>query len=150
MVRFKNRYFTIEIIPNSQNEKPLTLNSSALYNAIIKKIQQLYGDFGVAAIKSGLNAKYCNTHTKIALIKSRHGPHKFLINAFPKINDIDGKYVAVKILYIGASLKHCFSFVKKYQEKQLELMWATLKNDSERKKMIEAFMTLTPATKDLR
>lgn len=57
-------------------------------------------------------AKYCNAHTKIALIKVRHGPHMFLLNAVPKINDLGGKLVTVKIIYIGATMKHCFIFIK--------------------------------------
>lgn len=57
-------------------------------------------------------AKYCNIHTKIALVKTRHGPHKFLLKAIPIINDIAGRLVSVKILYVGATLKHCFLFIK--------------------------------------
>lgn len=57
-------------------------------------------------------AKYCNEHTRIALIKIRHGPHMFLLNAIPKIIDLGGKHVTVKIIYVGATLKHCYLFIK--------------------------------------
>ena len=51
-------------------------------------------------------------HTKIALIKIRHGPHKFVLNAIPKINDLGGKTAKLKIIYVGATMKHCFIFIK--------------------------------------
>lgn len=57
-------------------------------------------------------AKYCNTHTRIAVIRSRHGPHKFLLHAVPLINDMAGRFVATRILYVGATMKHCFVFIK--------------------------------------
>ncbi|KAG8036250.1 hypothetical protein G9C98_004830 [Cotesia typhae] len=119
MVRFKNRYFTIEVIPKKES-KPLVLKTSTLQAAIQKEVQNTYGEKGLATISTGFNAKYCNTHTKIALIRCRHGPHNYLISTIPK----------------------------KYQTKKLESMWASLKNDNERKKMIDALMTLTPAMKN--
>lgn len=150
MVRFKNRYIVLKITLHNKgkDDKPLMLKATVLHNAIQEKVQQLYGDFGVAAIKAGFNAKYCNTHTKIALVKIRHGPHKFLLHSIPLINDIGGRYVKTKILYIGATMKHCFLFIRKYQEKKLEQVWMSLRTETERKDMEKALMTLTPAMKD--
>lgn len=150
MVRFKNRYIVLEIIPHSNDNKPLMLKSTALSNAVQQKVQQLYGDFGVAAIKDGFDAKYCNIHTKIALLKVRHGPHKFVLHAVPLINDVGGRFVKTNILYMGATMKHCFLFIRKYQEKKLERMWSKLRTETERKEMKTALMTLTPAMKDIK
>ncbi|CAK9822603.1 Ribonuclease P/MRP protein subunit POP5 [Anthophora retusa] len=148
MVRFKNRYITFEIIPGDKSDKPFPLKITTLHYTIQQKVQQLYGDFGVAAIKAGFTAKYCNVHTRIALVKTRHGPHNFLLKAIPVINDIAGRLVSVKIIYVGATLKHCFSFIKKYQQQKLEQVWSTLKNEREQKKMENALMTLTSSMKD--
>ncbi|KZC06309.1 PREDICTED: ribonuclease P/MRP protein subunit POP5 [Dufourea novaeangliae] len=148
MVRFKNRYITFEITLGDKSDKPFPLKTTSLHVAIQQKVQQLYGDFGVAAMKAGFSAKYCNIHTKIALVKTRHGPHKFLLESIPLINDIAGRLVSVKILYVGATLKHCFLFIKKYQQKKLEQMWYSLRTDIERKNMQNALMTLAPAMKD--
>lgn len=59
-----------------------------------------------------LTAKYCNTYTKIAVVKARHGPHKFLLHTIPLMNDVGGRHVKVTILYIGATIKHCFLFIR--------------------------------------
>ncbi|XP_076233814.1 POP5 ribonuclease P/MRP subunit isoform X1 [Calliopsis andreniformis] len=148
MVRFKNRYIAFEITLGDKSDKPFPLKITALHVAIQQKIQQLYGDFGVAAIKAGFTAKYCNVHTKIALVKTRHGPHKFLLGSIPFITDIAGRLVSAKVLYVGATLKHCFLFIKKYQQKRLEQTWNSLRTDMERKSMENALMSLTPAMKD--
>ncbi|XP_053985767.1 ribonuclease P/MRP protein subunit POP5 [Hylaeus anthracinus] len=148
MVRFKNRYITFEITLGDKTNKPFPLKINALHFAINQIVQKLYGDFGVAAIKAGFSAKYCNAHTRIALVKTRHGPHRFLLESIPLINDIAGRLVSVKILYVGATMKHCFLFIKKYQQKKLEQIWYTLKTDAERKNMENALMTLTHSMKE--
>ncbi|XP_078034711.1 POP5 ribonuclease P/MRP subunit [Augochlora pura] len=148
MVRFKNRYLAFEITLGDNIDKQFPLKITTLHLAINQKVQKLYGDFGVAAIKAGFSAKYCNEHTRIALVKTRHGPHKFLLKAIPLINDIAGRLVSVKILYVGATLKHCFLFIKRHQQKKLERVWSTLKTDAQRKNMEDALMTLIPAMKD--
>ncbi|XP_029174258.1 ribonuclease P/MRP protein subunit POP5 [Nylanderia fulva] len=150
MVRFKNRYIVLEVIPHSKDDQQLMLKSTALSYAVQQKVQQLYGDFGVAAIKEGFDAKYCNTYTKIALLRIKHGPHKFVLHAVPLINDIGGRFVKTNILYTGATMKHCFLFIRKYQEKKLERVWLTLRTEAERKEMETALMTLTPAMKDIK
>ena len=37
-----------------KRDAALVLRSTSLYQSIMKKLQQLHGDFGVAAAKSGL------------------------------------------------------------------------------------------------
>lgn len=150
------RYIVLEITPHNK-DKLLMLKATAVHHAIQQKVQQLYGDFGIAAIKAGFNgnflfndgccehisylynmtviisskfkslmiyvfhnltnlffvaAKYCNPYTKIALVKVRHGPHKFLLHTIPLINNISERRVQTNILYIGATMKHCFLFIK--------------------------------------
>ncbi|XP_031779613.1 uncharacterized protein LOC100680529 [Nasonia vitripennis] len=151
MVRYKNRYITIQVSSKKEKfaNKPLNLKPQAVHEAIQKKVLEMYGDYGIAAIKAGFSAKYCNAHTRIALIKIRHGPHMFLLKALPKINDVGGNHVNVKIMYIGATMKHCFIFIKNYQREKLQSMWKEMKNDNERKELEKALMTMDPAMKDL-
>ncbi|XP_014479704.1 PREDICTED: uncharacterized protein LOC106746996 isoform X2 [Dinoponera quadriceps] len=138
----------LEITPHKNNDKLLSLKATALQDAIQQKVQTMFGDFGVAAIKAAFRSRYCNTHTKIAMIKAGHGPHKFLLRAIPLINDISGRHVKISILYVGATMKHCFLFIRKHQEKKLEQIWASLRTETERKEMEKVLMTLTPAMKD--
>jgi len=49
------RYFVVEVNPvHESRDAALLLRSTSLYQSIMKKLQQLHGDFGVAAAKSGL------------------------------------------------------------------------------------------------
>lgn len=104
------------------------------------KIQLLYGDFGVAAVKIGFLAKYCNENTRIAILKSRHGPHKFVTSALPFVTKIGKLDVNLRTLHVGATLKHSFMFIQKHQRAYLDSMWSELKTDEERKALESAVM----------
>lgn len=49
------RYIIFEITVGDKSNKPLQLKTTILHNVIQQKVQQLYGDFGVAAIKAGFS-----------------------------------------------------------------------------------------------
>ncbi|XP_011878268.1 PREDICTED: uncharacterized protein LOC105567764 [Vollenhovia emeryi] len=177
MVRFKNRYIVFTIQPHDGgDDKQAAWKNTHVSNAIKRKVQQLYGDVGTAAIRDGFDAKYCNAQTKIAIVRLRHGPHKFALHAIPLINDVGERRVRTRILHVAATLKHCFLFVRvrvrhssvscprlvdeerftlpssplqKYQEQTLEQLWSKLPTEAERRRMEVALMTLTPATRDL-
>ena len=119
------------------------MKSKYFYDIIIEKIQQLHGDFGVAAVKTGFVAKYCNENTRIAILRSRHGPHKFVTSALPFITKIGKLDINLKTLHVGATMKHSFKFIQKYQKSYLDSMWAKLKTDEERKAFELATMDFT-------
>jgi hypothetical protein len=53
------RYIVTEVNPISvKHDAALVLKPASLYFAIIKKIQQLHGDFGIAATKTGLAGRF--------------------------------------------------------------------------------------------
>ncbi|KAL0128677.1 hypothetical protein PUN28_003806 [Cardiocondyla obscurior] len=151
MVRYKNRYIVFTIKPpNDRDEKQATWKNTHVSNAIKRKVRQLYGDVGLAATRDGFDAKYCNAQTKIAVVRLRHGPHKFVLHAIPLISNIgEQQPVETKILYVGATLKHCFLFIRKHQERKLEQLWAKLPTEVEKKRIENFLMTLTSATRDL-
>ncbi|XP_044733303.1 ribonuclease P/MRP protein subunit POP5 [Chrysoperla carnea] len=148
MVRFKNRYVTVEITPvEKHSAKIFELKPNGLYNAIIAKVQQLHGDFGVAAIKAGFVAKYCNKLTRIALVKVRHGPHRFVTSSLPFITSIDTKAVTIRTLYTGATIKQCFKFIIGYQKTKLIETLRTFKTNEEKENFRKAIMDLETIAK---
>lgn len=110
---------------------------------MLSKIQQLHGDFGVAAVTTGFLTKYCNENTRIAILRSRHGPHKFVTSSLPFITKIGKLDVRLNTLHVGATLKHSFKFIQKHQRAYLDRMWAKMPTDEERKKLEEAVMDFT-------
>ncbi|KAL0894147.1 hypothetical protein ABMA27_014180 [Loxostege sticticalis] len=141
MVRFKHRYITVEIAsPLVPDSKPLNLRPKIFHDSVLNKIQQLHGDFGIASIRNGFLTKYCNETTRIALIRARHGPHRFVTSSLPFITKIDKLDVRLNTLHVGATLKHSFKFIQKHQRAYLDSMWSKLKTDEERKQLEMAVM----------
>ncbi|XP_013196223.2 ribonuclease P/MRP protein subunit POP5 [Amyelois transitella] len=144
MVRFKNRYITVEIAaPDIPNSKPLSLKSKIFHDTVASKVQQLHGDFGSAAVRTGFLTKYCNENTRIAIIRVRHGPHHFVTSSLPFVSKIGKLDARLKTLHVGATLKHSFKFIQKHQRMYLDKMWAKLKTDEERRMMEAAVMDFT-------
>lgn len=118
-------------LPTKQFKPP------SLYEAILTKVQQMHGDFGVAAIRAGFTAKYCNEHTRIAVIRTRRGPHKFVASVLPCIKAVDNKNVIVKTLYVGATIRQCFFFIKNYQQDKFDRYCENLKTEEEKRTLLE-------------
>lgn len=128
-----NRFIIAEIRGTGKSaEKALKFNSSAIYSSISKKIQQLHGDFGTAAVRTGMVVKYYNMDTCLIIIRVRHGPHKLVSSSLPIVTNIDKESVSVNTLYVGATLKQCFKYVSKYQQGKCDEVLSTLKTDTEK------------------
>ncbi|ENN71360.1 ribonuclease P/MRP protein subunit POP5 isoform X1 [Dendroctonus ponderosae] len=142
MVRYKNRYIVLEVNSNTSSNSidytPLKLTDSALNHSLHVKMQQLHGDFGIAAIRAGLYVKYINELTKVAVIKCRHGPHTLITSVIPFITHIESHNVSCNILYVGATLRKCFSFIKLHQERKCDEFCAHI--DSEEAKQLRAVL----------
>ncbi|CAG2057602.1 unnamed protein product [Timema podura] len=139
----QTQYIALEVNPHSRSyDTPFKLKAHSLYTTIINKIEQLYGDFGVAALKGGFMAKYCNEKTRVAFVRARHGPHRLLASCLPFVNRIENHQVMLRTLYTGATLRQCYKFIQKYQRLQLQRFWANLKTDKQRKEMEDAVMDL--------
>uniref|UniRef100_A0A2A4KBI6 Ribonuclease P/MRP protein subunit POP5 n=1 Tax=Heliothis virescens TaxID=7102 RepID=A0A2A4KBI6_HELVI len=144
MVRFKHRYVTVEIVaPIVPDDKPLHLKPKIFHDTLLNKIQLMHGDFGVAAITNGFLTKYCNENTRIAIIRSRHGPHRFVTSTLPFVTKIGKLDVRLNTLHVGATLKHSFKFIQKHQRAYLDRMWSKLKTVEEREKLEAAVMDFT-------
>lgn len=133
------------MVPKLPEYKPIYLKSSVLSDTILEKLQQLHGDFGLAAVKNGFVTKYCNENTRIAIIRSRHGPHRFVTSSLPFITKVGKLDVILKTLHVSATMKHSFKFIQKHQRAYLDTMWSKLRTDDERKALEEAVMDFTKA-----
>ncbi|CAG9763382.1 unnamed protein product [Ceutorhynchus assimilis] len=144
MVRLKNRYIVIEVNPRDQNETdtlhPFKLSQTALNQTVQGKVDQLHGDFGAAAILAGFSAKYVNPYTRIGIIRCRSGPHKLITSTIPFITQVDSCQVSVNILYVGATIKKCFNFVKLHQQRKSDEYCIKLESDEAKKSLKEALM----------
>ncbi|EFA10388.1 ribonuclease P/MRP protein subunit POP5 [Tribolium castaneum] len=151
MVRHKNRYIIIEVTESpGDTRKPtnaLKLNQNLLYRSIINMVQKLHGDFGVAACTAGFVLRYCNEKTRVAIIRCRHGPHKLVASSLPILKSIGTIDVHLNILYTGATMKHCFNFIQRYQQKKFDEFCVGLKTDEEKEELRREIMQLEPLLK---
>nr|CAG4650591.1 EOG090X0GYO [Sida crystallina] len=139
MVRFKNRYFVFEISPTDGSSPfaPLDIAEKDLFFAVIQATEQIHGEFGAAALRNGMNVKYCNQLTRIGMIRTRHGPHRLLGSSLPFVSKIGKKPVRLDNVYTGATMVKCFLFLKKYQREKLEEMLKKCKNNVERQNILK-------------
>lgn len=137
------RYIMVEVKETGTAEdKTLKIDSTTFYHTLLRKIQELHGDFGVAATRGGMNVKYCNENTRLVIIKARHGPHKLLGSSLPFIQKMDNKSVIINTLYTGATLKQCFKFALKHQQQNYDEFVSTLKSDKDKELFRDALTSL--------
>lgn len=127
---------------NQESTNPLLLKSNALMSPILDYVQQLHGDFGIAAIRSGFYTTYCNSYTRIGIIRCRHGPHKIIASTLPFINRIDSTEVQVNQLYLGATIKQCYKFIKNYQERKFHELCVNLSTEEQKNNLRKALLNL--------
>nr|CAH0099694.1 unnamed protein product [Daphnia galeata] len=137
MVRYKNRYFTAEIIPLDSTTQPLNLKTYDIVTSILNVTEQIHGEFGAAAIKNGLEVKYCNQSTQIAVIRCRHGPHRLLASSLPFLSTISKRKVQLQSIYTGATMVKCFKFLKKFHQEKINEALKTCKTEQEKNNVME-------------
>ncbi|XP_044271116.1 ribonuclease P/MRP protein subunit POP5 [Tribolium madens] len=148
MVRHKNRYIIIEVLEDSHKPSDsFKITQNHLYRGIISSVQKLHGDFGVAACTAGFVLRYCNEKTRIAIMRCRHGPHKLVASSLPILRTVGNNEVYVNTLYIGATMKHCFNFILRYQQKKFDEFCVGLKTQEEKEELKKEIMHLEPLLK---
>lgn len=95
------RYVVVQVVPENEAKATgtLTLSDYAIYNCVLRLVQQHYGDLGAAAIRSGLKCKYCNDQTRIAIIRIKHHPHRFVTSVLPLANAVGSSALLVVIYF---------------------------------------------------
>nr|CAG4635155.1 EOG090X0GYO [Alona affinis] len=150
MVRFKNRYFTVEIVPEQCQglyTEAFPLKDHEILRSVLTTTEQIHGEFGAAAVTNGLNVKYCNEHTRIAVIRARHGPHQLVASSLPFLSRIANKKVQIRGVYCGATMTKCFKFLQKYHREKLNEAFTSCKNQESKEKLTHIMSKINYMTK---
>nr|CAG4649793.1 EOG090X0GYO [Scapholeberis mucronata]SVE93967.1 EOG090X0GYO [Scapholeberis mucronata] len=118
MVRFKNRYFSVEVVP-VDNQSCLKFNKYEIMQGLQNWTEKIHGEFGAAAIRNGLDIKYSDENTRILIIRTRHGPHRLLASTLPFISNIGKRKVQIHGIYTGATMTKCFRALKAFHQERL-------------------------------
>jgi len=147
MVRYKHRYFLVEIeraksvTSRKVDVIPLSHSEYEVAQAIKNMVGYLHGDFGRATISNGFKVKYMNDATRIILIRVRHGgPDKLVSSALPFINNINKEGLIFHLLYTGATMRHSFIFLEKRQKRRLVEIVGALKGQCDNQQLNKAIL----------
>ncbi|RXG52427.1 hypothetical protein Avbf_08072 [Armadillidium vulgare] len=99
MVRVKRRYFVLQVkYPERPNHHAKYDNS--LKKAVLKAVEKLYGEFGMAAFTNSYQFKYSNKETGV------------YYTCLPSITAIENERVSITTLHVAATLRHGHIFLK--------------------------------------
>ncbi|XP_055629064.1 uncharacterized protein LOC129770341 [Toxorhynchites rutilus septentrionalis] len=137
MVRVKNRYILVQLMCNNRSDTDaFSLNSSQLNNFLRQKIEKYYGEFGVASMLR-LHVIYFNEKTRLCIIQTRHGPHRFVTSILPLLTVADTESVRYRILYVGATLQQCQKFIVRYQQNYVNKMIGHYNGEAQKQRFVE-------------
>ncbi|XP_065090492.1 ribonuclease P/MRP protein subunit POP5 [Ochlerotatus camptorhynchus] len=137
MVRVKNRYILVQFMCNNRSDTDaFALTSTHLSGFLREKIEKYYGEYGLASTLR-LNVIYFNEKTRLCIIQTRHGPHRFVTSILPLLTVADTETVRYRTLYVGATLKQCQKFIVRYQQEYVNKMIGLYKGEVQKERFIE-------------
>ncbi|KAM7355557.1 POP5 ribonuclease P/MRP subunit [Cochliomyia hominivorax] len=137
MVRIKNRYVVVQIVPQNTQAKVLHIKDHVLAKCILSNVQKYYGIYGAGLLEHGFRVKYCNERTKIAIIRCSHYSHKYVTSILPLITMISDTRAKFRTIYIGATIMQCNKFIIRHQQQFLDRMVGQIESAKERQDMIK-------------
>jgi len=139
MVRFKKRYFVVELeraerVSRGKSDldlKPLDSRDCDLAEAVKDKVKEMHGDFGRAKITVGFKVIYANKATRLIILRCRHSAQDLLASCIPLLDKVRKDAIIARLLYTGATIRHCHLFMVNRQRKFLEKARIALKEDGQ-------------------
>ncbi|XP_062129517.1 uncharacterized protein LOC133841194 [Drosophila sulfurigaster albostrigata] len=141
MVRIKNRYIAVQIVPQTPVQT-LRLNDSTLSKCLLQNVEKYYGVYGLGLLEHGFRVKYCNERTKIAIIRCIHRGQRFVSSILPLITLIGDVRAKFRTLYVGATVIQCNKFIIKHQKHFLDRMMGQTASAKERQDLFKRVMEL--------
>ncbi|XP_073842027.1 POP5 ribonuclease P/MRP subunit [Musca autumnalis] len=140
MVRVKNRYIVVRIIPKNTNLNLLYIKEQILAKCVLAHVEKYYGTYGVGLLEHGFRVKYCNERTKIAILRCSHHSYRFVTSILPLITSVGDVQAKFNTIYTGATIMQCNKFIIKHQQTYLDRMVGQIVSAKERQEMIKRVM----------
>jgi len=132
-VRFKNRYFLIEIIYSDSSQK--IKNESDILESIKSSIKSLFGDFG-RSVTSSMNIKYFNGETGLFIIRVDRDFYQMLWSSMTLIHRIQEVSLFFRVIHIGGTFKSCKQHAIDY-DKEMIKYFKFFDENQEKEEMVE-------------
>jgi ribonuclease P/MRP protein subunit POP5 len=124
MVRFKNRYFLIELNWAKQTP-PQGVTKDHLASAIRESLRINFGDFGLNAVIQFLQIKYYNEKTNICIVRSSRERFRMVWASLSFITHMENDDVYMRVLHVGGTLKSCQKQAISFDRELVRLMQAS-------------------------
>eukprot|EP00045_Choanoeca_perplexa_P014770 m.175865 g.175865 ORF g.175865 m.175865 type:complete len:167 (+) comp16791_c0_seq10:1718-2218(+) len=155
MVRFKNRYYLVELQFSAAAAR--NFSSKRLVEALKLTIKKHHGDFGLGSVMASLSGlplpnasiiivtlthdgcfsvKYFNTTTLCAVIRCSKDYEAILTTALPLLRAIGKEACRLQVLRVAGTIKTCQRALKEHSEKRLVCLLADAQTEAERSKLI--------------
>ena len=148
MARIKHRYILVEFV-FSKVKAVYSINVHSLFAEIKQVVEYVHGKRGVSGILLGLNLKYINEYTKLALIRVRRDHHQDLLSSLPFIKQISAriqnsdssKYVNkpiqcfLKVIKVTGTIRSAQKFIIKRNETMKRVLLSQCTTDEEKQKL---------------
>ncbi|XP_076370040.1 POP5 ribonuclease P/MRP subunit [Tachypleus tridentatus] len=124
MVRVKQRYFLVEIIPTAsrrhlQTELHPSINERSILRSVRESVEEIHGDFGVGVTQAGFTIKMFNSKTSVFVLRVRRGPHVLVASALSFVRRIGNTSLTLKTLHLSGTIRSCLKFLQQYDKQQL-------------------------------
>ncbi|EDW41848.1 ribonuclease P/MRP protein subunit POP5 [Drosophila sechellia] len=139
MVRIKNRYIAVQIVPYKPTQS-LRLNDHSLTKILLQNVEKYHGVYGLGVIEQGFRVKYINDRTKMAIIRCLHRGQHFVSSVLPLITLIGDVRAKFRTLYIGATIIQCNKFIVKHQKQFLDRTMGQITSAKERQDLFKRVM----------
>ncbi|KAJ6501888.1 hypothetical protein C8R45DRAFT_1051162 [Mycena sanguinolenta] len=115
MVRFKNRWLLVELIPASKAAETC-LDGQKIWTALKYSIVANFGDVGWGSVGLSLTVKYYSPTTNICIIRVARDHHQIARGALtllttievviPRHHYIEGNRYIPNVIYLSGTIKH--------------------------------------------
>uniref|UniRef100_A0A915Q189 Aminoacyl-transfer RNA synthetases class-II family profile domain-containing protein n=1 Tax=Setaria digitata TaxID=48799 RepID=A0A915Q189_9BILA len=119
------------------------VTESAIYAALCKQIELLFGDYGMAAAKLSLTVKVFDIGTATTIVRISKEFAQRLLSAIPFVCSINDKPAVLQVLFVGSSIRSCQRALLRINRKHLYSNYVAAKTDGEKKDILEAIRSVT-------
>jgi len=108
MVRFKNRWFLVQLLQPSQGATAtwMQLTPQKVYTALKNSLIHNFGEVGWGAVSASLNVKYFSPVTGMAIIRVARDHFRLAWGAVTLLTSLDGQKVLPFVVHVSGTIKH--------------------------------------------
>ena len=134
MVKFKSRYFLVEVI---YGDKKLQKYDASKFAKIIKnEVEKNFGEIGLGKINKNLQIKYVNNYTNMLIIRVGKEYTKLMRTSLALINKIEYEKVRLKIIGVSGTIKgaekRAVNFLEDFVDNSNKFLDKNIENNEEK------------------